>query len=531
MASRRLGLLLAFAFVGFGIAATVFWLTLPDDIVNLARGNPGPLFLSLILLVLLTSANLAIRWVRWHYLLRRLDLNLRAKDSLTVWSVTLPAIATPFYLGELSRAVLLSRQYPGSARSIAGAWVVERITDALVIGGLVLAAQSRWQILAIVVGLGVTSALALHLSSSSRSIRALTRPTVIGLAVVSALLAWVLPIIGLWSVLGILQTSISTASVISAFGIGTLAGGLTGIPLGVGVTGSTMILVLQAQEVGLEASALAAAVFRAGTAWYALCLGVVALLRFRHRLASLLNLREQSDHFELIALGYDQNIPEHLKDRLLLRKTEAMQDWLEKAGAEQAWLGLDIGCGHGWYAGEMAGEGFSMSACDLSPGQVQQAARNLRSEEATVQLCVADAASLPYPDRFFDFTYAVNVIHHLPSGGSLSNVISEIVRNLKPGGLFFLHEINTQNPLFRFYMGYVFPLLRDIDEGTESWVMPGLLPPVEGAHWKAEVKYFSFLPDFAPRYLVRWLSGIERLLEGSFLKTWSSHYVACLVKD
>lgn len=530
MASRRLGAILYLILFGLGLAVTAFWTSLPEDMLPFARSSPGPLLLSLGLLAALTTINLGLRWVRWRYLLRRVGLNLRARDSLMVWTVTLPAIATPFYLGELLRGVLLARRYPGSARTISGVWIVERITDALVLGGLVLAAQDRWSFLITAAALAGAAAGALHLRTRSKAIKAVTRPSVLGVATGSALVAWALPTIGLWFALDLLGAPATPAGVVNAFGIGTLVGGLTGIPLGVGVTGSAMILVLQDQGVGLAAAALVAAVFRAGTAWFALGLGVVALIRRREQVRRLLGLSEHADHFDLISLRYEENIPQHLTQRLLQRKIQAMQTLLEEAGATPDWTGLDVGCGHGWYACAMAESGFRMDACDLSIGQARQAFRNFGRGGESIPLSVADADSLPYADSSLDFAYAVNVIHHLPSANSVARVMSEIVRILKPGGLFFLHEINTQNPLFRFYMGYVFPLFKDIDEGTESWIPSDALPVVEGASWQDGIQYFSFLPDFAPSFALPLLSRFEVALERSFLNPWSSHYIACLRK-
>ena len=101
---------------------------------------------------------------------------------------------------------------------------------------------------------------------------------------------------------------------------------------------------------------------------------------------------------------------------------------------------------------------------------------------------------------------------------------------LKPGGLFFLHEINVENPLFRFYMSYWFPLLCDIDEGTEEWIKPSRLPRVEGAVWSRDVDYFTFLPDFTPRAALRALTSVEARLERSSIRSWSAHYAASLRK-
>jgi SAM-dependent methyltransferase len=118
----------------------------------------------------------------------------------------------------------------------------------------------------------------------------------------------------------------------------------------------------------------------------------------------------------------------------------------------------------------------------------------------------------------------VNVLHHLPSRDHQHRAFGEIARVLKPGGLFLLHEINVTNPLFRFYMGYVFPLIRQIDEGTERWIDPEA-PPTSAGLRRIGVQYFTFVPDFLPQRLLRSALPLEARLERSALARYSAHYM------
>jgi hypothetical protein len=79
-------------------------------------------------------------------------------------------------------------------------------------------------------------------------------------------------------------------------------------------------------------------------------------------------------------------------------------------------------------------------------------------------------------------------------------------------------------------MSYFFPLMCEIDEGTERWVKPTRLPFVDGATWEDPVDYFTFLPDFTTKPLLGALRGLEGWLERSPLRGWSAHYVARLRK-
>src|SRR5439155_16181482 len=101
---------------------------------------------------------------------------------------------------------------------------------------------------------------------------------------------------------------------------------------------------------------------------------------------------------------------------------------------------------------------------------------------------------IPAADASFDFVYIINVLHHLGSVEEQQRAFDELFRVLKPGGLLFVHEINTRNVLFRFYMGYVFPSLNCIDEGVERWLRADRMAQYTRATL-LDVRYFTFLPD------------------------------------
>jgi ubiquinone/menaquinone biosynthesis C-methylase UbiE len=124
----------------------------------------------------------------------------------------------------------------------------------------------------------------------------------------------------------------------------------------------------------------------------------------------------------------------------------------------------------------------------------------------------------------------INVLHHLASLDEQRRAFQEMLRVLKPGGMLFVHEINTRNILFRFYMGYVFPSLNCIDEGVERWLLPQALHLYTDAP-VIEARYFTFLPDFVPQAIARLFSPLERRLERSSFGVYSAHYMAVLRKE
>jgi SAM-dependent methyltransferase len=483
---------------------------------------------SALICVALTSINLMARWLRWHFLIRRFSSQLVTRDSLAVYVATLPALMTPFLLGELARVWLLRKRFRGPALRLVRVWLAERALDAGVLAtGLAFSFGTA-------AGLLASGALALFaLLLFGGVLRGPSWRSVSGVALASSaatIFAWALPVAALHLSLQLLGSSTSTATALRAFSASTLAGAATGLPLGVFVTGSAMIRELLHAGVPARVAVLTILVYRAGTAWYAVLLGFASWLMFRERLSRLLR-GETDSHFDELADDYAGEIAAHVRDRLLQRKVALMDQTLARYGIARGARGLDLGCGQGWYLRQMLELGYRMDGTDYSAGQLERARREFEPTESAPALVQADAQALPFDNDTYDFVYSINALHHILGPGAQLRALREAVRVLKPGGVLLLHEINTHNPIFRWYMGYLFPLLKRIDEGTEEWLRPSALPPVTSAHWSMEdVSYFTFLPDFAPAKLLDLFAGLERCLERSRFKIFSAHYQACLVK-
>jgi ubiquinone/menaquinone biosynthesis C-methylase UbiE len=326
--------------------------------------------------------------------------------------------------------------------------------------------------------------------------------------------------------MGLELLPLATADV---FARATLTGGLTGIPLGSVVASSAMILELQRYGITETEATLLAAAFRIGTVWFGLSLSLACLWLFRRELLRK-NGTSDAQHFDAIAEQYHSLIPDYVRDRLLLRKTRRIQHVLRQHGLGHDARGLDVGCGQAPYAAALAREGLQITGLDRSPGQLHRARGHLAGASFDVHVAAGSATDLPFADGSFDFAYAINMLHHVQGQDRRRKVMQEIARVVRPGGLVFLHEMNTQNPLFRFYMGYLFPILRKIDEGTEEWILPSELPTIDGQVWDEAIYYFTFLPEFIPLGVMRRFRALEHYLERSRLRRYSAHFMATLVR-
>jgi ubiquinone/menaquinone biosynthesis C-methylase UbiE len=514
--------------VTIGAISTAAWLAWTPPAGGVAALWSGPALAALAACMALTVVNLLLRWFRWHYLVRRFTRHITTRDSLAVYLATLPAILTPFFLGELVRVLILRRQSHGRVAHLTWVWVIERVMDAAVLSWFLLLATHFVLGLAALPALVGVGALLFHqlLTDRSRGPVGTGAITLQTLAVTVA--AWALPIVALVVTTSVCARPIRVATGVRAFTAGTLSGGVSGLPLGVAITGWTEIRELESAEVPPSGAVLGVLVHRIGTSWFAVAFGVAAFRLSRRRLAALMR-GHGGGHFDQLAHEYEAQIPEHVRERLLAKKAGLICAQLRAMNIRAGATGLDVGCGQGSYVTALASAGYRVYGTDSSAGQLRRA--NAGQAPADVTWAQADAQELPYKDATFDFVYSVNAFHHLPTPAAQVRALAEVVRVLRTGGVFVLHEINTQNPVFRLYMSYLFPLHRQIDEGTEHWILPTRLPAVAGASWAVERQYFTFLPDFVPQTVQRWLRGAERALERSFLRRYSAHYQACLIRD
>jgi SAM-dependent methyltransferase len=106
---------------------------------------------------------------------------------------------------------------------------------------------------------------------------------------------------------------------------------------------------------------------------------------------------------------------------------------------------LDYGCGHGMAAVVLARRGARVTAFDLSPGYLSEAAARARANGVYVDLACADGERLPFADGTFDAVWGNAVLHHL----DLDRAGRELCRVLRPGGLAVFCEPWGENPLLR----------------------------------------------------------------------------------
>lgn len=102
---------------------------------------------------------------------------------------------------------------------------------------------------------------------------------------------------------------------------------------------------------------------------------------------------------------------------------------------------LDVGCGTGHLAAELARRGYDTWGTDLSAGMIEYAQVNYNRDRYQV----ADIEKIPFPDNFFDGIVCLGVVEYLASDGP---ALSEMHRVLRPGGFAVITTPSSVCPFF-----------------------------------------------------------------------------------
>jgi glycosyltransferase 2 family protein len=263
---------------------------------------------------LLALGNYLVRFGRWQYYLRVLNLEVAPKDSLLVFLAGFSLTVTPGKLGEAVKAFLLRASHGFPVTRTAPIVVAERVTDLLALLLLALVGVFQFDVDrrflvagAVLVAGGVlvvsidplaeaTLALAAHLPVVRRfapklremhaATAALLHPRPLVLATALSAVSWFMECLAFWTVVqGFPGVTLPLRVATFIYAAMTIAGALSFLPGGLGVTEAGMLALLVRFGVGLTRGSAAAATFvtRACTLWFAVALGLPALALYARR--------------------------------------------------------------------------------------------------------------------------------------------------------------------------------------------------------------------------------------------------------
>jgi len=262
----------------------------------------------------LASLNYLIRFGRWQYYLRYLQVRVAWRDSLMVFLSGFALTVTPGKMGEAIKAFLLRETHGVPASRTAPIVVAERVTDLLALVLLALVGVFTFPVdrrfLAIggaVIGVGVAvlasetlagkifdllervpwlGKAAPKLREFHATTASLLRPAPLLAATAVATASWFTECLAFYVVVqGFAGADISLRAATFIYAAMTIAGALTFVPGGLGVTEAGMLALLGTFGTGIGRGTAAAATFvtRACTLWFAVAIGLAALALYGRR--------------------------------------------------------------------------------------------------------------------------------------------------------------------------------------------------------------------------------------------------------
>ena len=263
---------------------------------------------------LLALGNYAVRFARWHYYLRVVGAKVEPGDSAAVFVAGFALTVTPGKLGEAVKALLLRASHGIPAARTAPIVIAERVTDLTALLLLALVGVFSFDVdrrflvagaVVVAIGLAVVSIdplargairiagrlpvlrrFAHRLDDFHAHTAALLAPGPLVLATVMALGSWFLECLAFWLVVrGFPGASVGLRAATFIYASMTIAGALSFLPGGLGVTEAGMLALLAKYGTGIDRGTAAAATFvtRGATLWFAVALGLPAMVLYARR--------------------------------------------------------------------------------------------------------------------------------------------------------------------------------------------------------------------------------------------------------
>lgn len=147
---------------------------------------------------------------------------------------------------------------------------------------------------------------------------------------------------------------------------------------------------------------------------------------------------------ELFTEDYFRTLP-----RLEREQVRTEVDWIEHAlGTESGASILDLACGAGHHAAELALRRYDVTGLDLSAAMLGRAAESANALGASVKWAQADMAQMEFEESF-DAAYCVGTSFGLFDDERNAEVARRLHRALKPHGTFLLQVLNRDHVIQR----------------------------------------------------------------------------------
>jgi 2-polyprenyl-6-hydroxyphenyl methylase/3-demethylubiquinone-9 3-methyltransferase len=166
---------------------------------------------------------------------------------------------------------------------------------------------------------------------------------------------------------------------------------------------------------------------------------------------------------------------------------------------------LDVGCGAGFIANDLARRGLPVVGVDLAPEALEVAAHH--DDTGLNRWECADARALPFEDASFDVACAMDFLEHV----EVEPVVAEIARVLAPGGIFLFHTFNRNVLSWMLVIKGVELFVRNVPRDLHvlrAFVKPRELETICAAHGLALGELLGCAPTLSPAFFRMLATGV-----------------------
>ncbi|UIP00989.1 flippase-like domain-containing protein [Halobaculum sp. CBA1158] len=258
---------------------------------------------------LLATISYGVRFLKWEYYLRHLDIDIPLKTSLIVFFSGLMMVVTPGKAGEVWKAWFLRdlRDVPVSrTASVVGA---ERVTDLIALSvfaflGILIYQRSSVVLIGVILlflfgisllqwrnfclrvlrwleTLPIVGSYATELEKFYENTYTLFQVRPLSIAFLISLVAWGLEGVALWVVLSGFSSEATLLAALFVFGLGSVVGAASLLPGGLAAAEASMVGMLVILGYTQTIAVSATVIIRVGTLWYGAILGTCVFVVYR----------------------------------------------------------------------------------------------------------------------------------------------------------------------------------------------------------------------------------------------------------
>ncbi len=261
------------------------------------------------IVLLLSFFNYYLRFERWDYYLRILDINLPRKISFSIFMGGLIMSITPGKVGELLKSYLIKEYNKTSIHASAPVILIERLGDfvSLLFVAMLGAIYFDFGREVVIITLVIFGAFLFGLSyrpfaepiikffSNLKAFNKISekilvayehsykllRPLPLFSMLILAAIAWGFESLGLYIILKVFDTQASFFWSLFVYSFSTIIGGLLLVPGGIGPTEGSLTLLLVRTKIPLNIAFVSTFLIRIATLWFAILMGIIGLVYFQ----------------------------------------------------------------------------------------------------------------------------------------------------------------------------------------------------------------------------------------------------------